>query len=98
MITWTISSMQRKADNGFVIHVWYRVDDTDGTYSSVATGQCEYMQTSDTFVPYDQLTQDMVVGWVKDSLGADNVAALEAGLDEQIAAQKQVENGVPWSN
>ena len=88
--------MQRKTDNGFVIHVWYCVDDTYGTYSSVATGECDYTQTSDTFVPYDQLTQDMVVGWVKDSLGTDNVAALEAGLDEQIAAQKQVENGVPW--
>ena len=98
MITWAISQMQRKADDGFVIHVWYRVDDVDGSYSSVATGECNYTQTEDNFIPYEDLTQDVVVGWVKESLGADNVTSLEAGLDAQITAKKAVVNGVPWSN
>jgi hypothetical protein len=40
----------------------------------------------------------MVIGWVKESLGAENVAALEANLDAQIAAKKAVINGVPWTN
>ena len=88
--------MQRKEDDGFVIHVWYRVDDVDGDYSSVATGECDYTQSGDTFVPYDQLTQEQVIGWVKESLGADTVTSLEAGLDVQIAAQKQVALGMPW--
>jgi hypothetical protein len=96
MITWSISQMQRKEDDGFVIHVWYRVDDVDGDYSSVATGECDYTQSGDTFVPYDQLTQEQVIGWVKESLGADTVTSLEAGLDVQIAAQKQVALGMPW--
>jgi len=96
MITWTISQMQRKADDGFVIHVWYRVDDVDGQYSSVATGECDYTQTGPDFVPYDELTQDMVVGGVKDSLGGEQVAALEANLDAQLDAQKQVALGMPW--
>ena len=98
MITWAISQMQRKADDGFVIHVWYRVDDVDGSYSSVATGECDYTQTEDNFIPYEDLTQDVVVGWVKESLGAGNVTSLEASLDAQIVAKKIVVNGVPWSN
>ena len=98
MITWSISQMQRKADDGFVIHVWYRVDDIDGSYSSVATGECDYTQTEDNFIPYEDLTQDVVVGWVKESLSADNVTSIEAGLDAQITAKKAVVNGVPWSN
>jgi hypothetical protein len=98
MITWTISEMQRKETDGFVIHVWYRVDDVDGDYSSVATGECDYTQTGDTFVPYDDLTQEMVVGWVQESLGSENVTALENNLDAQIAAKKAVINGVPWTN
>ena len=98
MITWSISQMQRKADDGFVVHVWYRVDDVDGSYSSVATGECDYTQTEDNFIPYEDLTQDVVVGWVKESLGAGNVTSLEEGLDARIAAEKTVANGVPWSN
>ena len=72
------------------------MDDGDGDYSSVATGECDYTQSGDTFVPYDQLTQEQVIGWVKESLGADTVTSLEAGLDAQIAAQKQVALGMPW--
>ena len=45
MITWNISEMQRKETNGFVTHVWYRVDNVDEEYSSVATGECDYIQT-----------------------------------------------------
>jgi hypothetical protein len=98
MIIWSISQMQRKADDGFVIHVWYRVDDIDGIYSSVVTGECDYTQSGDNFIPYEDLTQDIVVGWVKESLSADNVTSIEAGLDAQITAKKAVVNGVPWSN
>ena len=97
MITWSISEMQRKEDDGFVIHVWYRVDDVDGGYSSVATGECDYAQTEDAFAPYEDLTEELVVGWVKESLGAENVTALEDNLDAQIAAKKAVAHGVPWS-
>jgi hypothetical protein len=97
MITWNIQQMQRKETDGFVIHVWYLVSDIDGIYSSVATGECDYTQSGDTFIPYEDLTQDMVIGWVKESLGAENVAALEANLDAQIAAKKAVIDGVPWN-
>ena len=97
MITWSISEMQRKEDDGFVIHVWYRVDRVDGDYSSVATGECDYAQTEDAFAPYEDLTEEMVIGWVKESLGAENVVALEDNLEAKIAAKKAVAHGVPWS-
>ena len=97
MITWTISEMQRKETDGFVLHVWYRVDNVDEPHSSVATGQCDYTQTGDSFIPYDDLTHEMVVGWVKESLGAENVAALEDNLEAKIAAKKAVAHGVPWA-
>ena len=96
MITWNISEMQRKETNGFVTHVWYRVDNVDGEYSSVATGECDYIQQEGTFVPYDDLEHDDVIDWVQESLGEETVAAIEAGLDAQIAAKKVVVRGVPW--
>ena len=49
-------------------------------------------------VPFADLTEDIVVGWIKDKLGADKVANIEAQLqaqlDEQTAPTKA--SGVPW--
>jgi len=49
-------------------------------------------------VPFADLTEDTVVGWIKGKLGADAVANLEAQLqaqlDEQTAPTKAT--GVPW--
>ena len=49
-------------------------------------------------VPFADLTEDTVVGWVKGKLGADKVANIEAQLqaqlDEQTAPTKAT--GVPW--
>lgn len=97
MISWTISEMQRKETNGFVTHVWYRVTNADGEYSSVTTGECDYIQEENTFTPYDDLEQDAVIDWVQESLGKETVAAIEASLDAQIVAKKAVVRGIPWN-
>lgn len=39
------------------------------------------------FVPFSDLTNDIVVGWIQEELGADCVAATYANLDAQIEAQ-----------
>ena len=50
-------------------------------------------------VPFADLTEATVVGWIKDKLGADKVTeietALQAQLDEQTAPTKAT--GLPWS-
>ena len=98
MITWSISQMERKEVNGFVIRVYYSAIAVDGNYSSSFPGVCNYTQSGDTFIPYEDLTQDEVIGWVKESLGADKIISVEAELDADIAAQKQFVVGVPWPN
>jgi hypothetical protein len=50
-------------------------------------------------VPFADLTEEMVIGWVKDKFGAEKVAeieaALQAQLDEQHAPSKA--QGMPWA-
>tara|TARA_R100001086_G_C11729009_1_gene229143 strand:- start:35 stop:502 length:468 start_codon:yes stop_codon:yes gene_type:complete len=53
------------------------------------------------FVEYDDLTEDMVVGWVKSTLGEDEVKEIEDNIAAQIDAQENPPaategNGVPW--
>ena len=41
----------------------------------------------ENFVPFADLTNDLVSGWVIDGMGEDEVASLKEGLDNNIADQ-----------
>ena len=95
---WQIVNMDRKTTDGFVVTVHYNVTATDGDYSANTYGTVGYTEEEGkSYIPYDQLTQDEVVAWVKDTLGADTV---EESLATQIEALKHPvqESGLPWSN
>ena len=99
--TWTIAQLDRELADGYVYTVHYRVDATDGTYNAGAYGSVA-LEKPETLVPYKDLTSDVVVGWVKAKLDAEEagtVANLEAALAAQIAEQKTptVGTGIPWS-
>ncbi len=94
---WTISQMERLTADGFVVTVHYNVSATDGTYNSSTYGTVGYtQQPGETFIPYADLTEAIVVGWVQTSLGQ---ATVEASLQSQINAQINPvqESGVPWA-
>jgi hypothetical protein len=93
--TWTIAQMERKTSDGFVVTVHYRVTAVDGDYTASTYGTVGYTQESETFIPFADLTEATVVGWVKDSLGEETV---QEALASQIEAQKfptQI-SGMPW--
>jgi hypothetical protein len=39
------------------------------------------------FIPYDQLTNDIVVGWIQQELGVNGVNTIEACIQGQIDSQ-----------
>ena len=99
MITylWKITQMSRLTSDGFVITVYYNASATDGVYNSSKFGPVNYtQQPGEYFIPYEDLTEEIVVGWVQDTLGKDSV---EADLGLQIADQLDPveEYGVPWA-
>ena len=94
---WQIPQMDRLTADGFVVTVHYIVTATDDTYTSSTYGTVGYTQEpGETYIPYADLTEATVVGWVQTSLGKDTV---EASLQGQIDAQKHPVQaaGVPWS-
>jgi hypothetical protein len=40
---------------------------------------------NDPYIPYADLTPEIVNGWVKDTLGIEQIAAIQSNLDTQIA-------------
>lgn len=97
-ITWGINTLERETADGFVMTAHYTVAANDGTYSSSAYGSIGF-ERPDNLIPYADLTQETVIGWVKTALGGDEKvaeieSALQAQIDEQRAPSKA--NGVPW--
>ena len=97
--TWAIANLERETADGFVFTAHYTVSANDGTYSSSAYGSIGF-QRPDNLIPFADLTEELVVGWVKEALGGDEKvaeieAALQAQIDEQRAPSKAA--GVPWA-
>jgi myo-inositol-hexaphosphate 3-phosphohydrolase len=93
---WNVVQMDRLTSDGFVVTVHYTVNAVDGDYTASTYGTVGYTEQPDEqYIPYADLTEAEVVGWVQESLGKDTV---EASLAAQIEAQKNPvqESGVPW--
>jgi len=96
---WAVANLERHTADGVVYTVHYTVNADDGTYSAGAYGSLGLEAPEpDNLIPFDQLTEEIVVGWVKDKFGEEKVAeieqALQAQIDEKHAPTKAA--GVPW--
>ena len=78
-----------------VYNVHWRVTGTSDTldpegnaYTATSIGT-QTISTSDLsgFTPFDDLTNADAVAWTKSAMGAEQVTALEANLDSQIALE-----------
>jgi hypothetical protein len=85
-----------------VFNVHWRVRAVDGIYETFSYGTQEVSYDgSQPFVAYEDLTESMIIGWVKDSMGIERVADLEASLASNIEVQKNppvVVLPLPWEN
>jgi hypothetical protein len=99
---WTIHQLERKSDDGFVVKVHWRyamtdTDDSGKTYYEDTYGIAHYTQDteSESYIPYEDLTEEIVIDWVKASLDMETI---EKNLSEKIERQKKptILVGLPW--
>jgi len=97
--TWKVNNLDRTLSDGRVNTVHYTVDarSDDEVYSSGAYGSIGL--EGDVVTPYADLTEEIVVGWVKAALGEEKVTEVQAALDAQLTEQATptVGSGKPWS-
>jgi hypothetical protein len=98
IITWAIANLERETSDGYVFTAHYTVNAADGTYTSGAYGSLGFERPEDDMVPFADLTEEMVIGWVKDKFGPEKVAEIEAALQSQLDEQRHPTkaNGMPW--
>ena len=104
---WTIDRMYtvNQPDPEYVVNVlWTLTGDQQGTIASIG-GSTQFAPPADAngnFTPYDQLTQEQVIGWVKEALGPQGVANYEANVQGQIDSilnppVSPQDTPLPWS-
>lgn len=94
-----IADMERKLDEiGTVYTVHYTVTRFRDGEQAGAYGSLGFEAPEADAIPYPQLTEEIVVGWVRDQLGEEKVTEIDAALDEQISQKltPTTSTGVPW--
>lgn len=94
---WKIAQLERETKDGFVFTAHYTVDANDGTYNAGAYGSIGF-ERPDNLIPYANLTEEQVIGWVKEALGTDKVLEIGQALLTQLEEQHNPTKaaGTPW--
>jgi hypothetical protein len=94
-ITWKIINLDRYTADGLVYCVHWTASAVEGDFGA-AIVNTQSLERGDSFVSYDTLTEETVLGWLWEKV---DKAAVEAALEAQIEAQKVpvTANGLPWS-
>ena len=104
--TWKVANLERNLADGRVGTVHYTVNalsdtvdpnsESGGFYSAGAYGSVGL--DGDVTTQFENLTEEVVVGWVKEQIGAEKVAEIEAALQNQIDVKITPVSaaGVPW--
>lgn len=101
---WRIYNIIRTLPEGLVIKVTYGCEIKSTNFQDRKVGTIEITGdvNSPDFIPFENLTEELVVTWVKDALGDDAVLAIENALEtrltikENALTNKGTQEGLPW--
>jgi hypothetical protein len=100
-MSWKVLDMEHKTFNGFVIQVSSCYEAQDGYARKVFKQEFEEVLGPE-FIPYENLTEEIVIGWVKNKLGPEAVGETESSVASEALIKKQeiespvVKSGKPW--
>ena len=77
---------QAEGETNVVYNVHWIVTGTEGEYTVDSIGtQIVTVDPETPFIPFEDLTNEIVVEWTKEAMGEDQVQAIEDSLAAQIA-------------
>lgn len=104
--SWLISSLEchpsfEKKKN-VINKIHWRLNKTENAFTASVYGvQDIEFDSSNTFTPYEKLTPDQILEWLKSSLGEEKIKELYKAVDTQLIDMinpKIITPPLPWGN
>lgn len=99
--TTTITTMYtlQQPDPNYVVNALWTVTGVDGSNTASIGGNTQFdSQQGAVFVPYDQLTEAQVIGWIPESAITSAQACVQGQIDSMITPPVSPANtALPWS-
>jgi hypothetical protein len=99
--TWTINSMYTvdQPDPNYVVNVLWTLTGVDGTTTASIDGNTMFdSNQSSTFIPYANLTEAIVIGWIPADAISNAQACVQGQIDSMITPPVSPQNTpLPWS-
>lgn len=98
-IQFKIKNLSAISDTGVVVAVDCVAYDCDNGLTVTIPLQIPLSPPLSNPIPYNELTQDIVVGWIKDLLGEEVISNYQKALTsklEKMKSQQLVSNSLPW--
>lgn len=91
-----IVNLEREPDNNGIVIVHWTASKVDGEFEAKTYGTKSFTPDpeSEGFTAFENLTEELIVGWFTE----EETAQIESVLDADLAAQAepQVISGLPW--
>ena len=99
--TTTITAMYtvQQPDPNYVVNAIWEVTGVDGQYTASIGGNTMFdSQQSEAFIPYNELTEAIVIGWIPPEQIASAQACVQGQIDSMITPPVSPQNTpLPWS-
>jgi hypothetical protein len=104
---WSVNALYtiQQPQPDYVVCALWTLTGSDEQHNANVQGSTQFSITPDSpsFVPYDELTQEIVVQWIQSSLGVTSVVMYEEQLAEQLTSYNNPQatpqkTPLPWGN
>ena len=89
----------QQPDPNYVVNALWEVTGVDGTYTASIGGNTQFNSADQegAFIPYDQLTEATVIGWIPENPIASAQACVQGQIDSMITPPvSPAAQPLPW--
>jgi hypothetical protein len=100
--TTTITEMYtlQQPNPNYVVNVLWRVTGVDGQYTALVDSNIRFdsSQQQGPIIPYDQLTQEIVIGWIPEQDISNAQSSVQGQINTMISPPVNPQNTpLPWA-
>ena len=94
---YNVVNLIRDSKDGIVVGANFTITASNGTDSYTVNSQTAFPAPTGAIIPYDQLTEAEVIGWIENTVGTQSEELADSELAAYVERKNQpTANGTPW--